>query len=78
MAPAWSATPPPLASWIFWNVLIMLMTVPNRPTMVATLAMARMGGSRKLRSGAISSSMALAMARRTAASPCLYDSSPAT
>ena len=59
------------------KVPIMLMIVPNRPTMVAILAIARMGGSRKFRSGRISSSIALAMDRRTADRPCLDTSSPA-
>ena len=56
----------------------MLMTVPSSPTMVAILAMARMEGRRKLRSGRISSSMTLAMARRMAATPCLEVSRPVT
>src|SRR3954447_13898232 len=78
MAPAELVTSPPLDDWMALNVPIMLMTVPSRPTMVATLAMARMGGSRKFRSGSTSSSMVLAIARRMAARPCLEFSNPAT
>src|SRR5262249_33524362 len=65
-----------VSSWISEQVPIMLMTVARRPTIVAILAMARMVGRRKLRSGRTSSSMLLAMARRMAAMPCLLVSSP--
>ncbi len=88
IAVAASASPisPPWLATLRWslsccssvNVPIMLITVPSRPTMVAILAMARIDGSRKLRSGKISSSMTLAMARRTAARPCREVSKPAT
>src|SRR4051794_6074564 len=78
MAPAEAVTSPPLDDWMALNVPIMLMTVPSRPTMVAILAMARMGGSRKFRSGRISSSISFAIARRIAAVPCFADCRPAT
>ena len=77
MSRPWSSgLDPPLP--ISLNTKIMLTTVPSNPTMVAILAMARMGASKKFKSGIISSSMTLAMERRMAASPCLELSSPAT
>ena len=81
--PAWVVTPcgpPPraVASPMALNVLIIEITVPSNPTMVAILPMARIGASRKFSRGRISSSTALAMLRRIAATPCSAASSPAT
>jgi hypothetical protein len=79
MSPPWLATSRlSLSCCSSVKVPIILITVPSRPTMVAILAMARMTGSRKFRSGRISSSMTLAIARRMADRPCFEVSSPAT
>ena len=49
IAPAWVFIPcgsPAFTSLIALNVLIIEMTVPSRPTIVAILAIARIGASR--------------------------------
>ena len=71
---------PPCLDWSprASNVLIIEMTVKNSPTIVAILATARIGASRKWSRGRISSSVALAMLRFIAAVPCSDASSPAT